>query len=170
MVEFCHIWNSNSSNDLGWRNDRNQSCRSRKVIKVVDNFFIWIHFGSQVFISKPKWHKMRWTNIPNGHKHLTCGVVRWWRYEAGGRGFERRWLRSRMFFAWKIAWLVKIFPIFQPIFGFSENHISVGFLEPAMMCTLHHCRFGCASSKSGSEGGSWTGSDLKIWDSAMYKY
>ena len=33
-VEFSHIWNSNSSNDLEWRNDQNQNYRSRKVIKL----------------------------------------------------------------------------------------------------------------------------------------
>jgi len=48
---FSHIWNSNSSNDFGWINDQNQSCRSWKVINfVVDNFFIWFRLGLQMLI------------------------------------------------------------------------------------------------------------------------
>jgi hypothetical protein len=33
------------------------------------------------------------------------------------------------------------------------------------MSIPHHCRFGCAGSKSGSDGGFWTGSDIQIWRS-----
>jgi hypothetical protein len=32
--EYPHIWNLNFSNDLGWRNDQNKSCSSRKVIQL----------------------------------------------------------------------------------------------------------------------------------------
>ena len=33
-VWISHIWNLNFSNDLGWRNAQNESCRSRRVIQL----------------------------------------------------------------------------------------------------------------------------------------
>ena len=52
---------------------------------------------------------------------------------------------------WLSSWgslpILKKLLVFRPIFGFVGNHISVDFLEPAMMRGAHHCRYGCASSK-----------------------
>jgi hypothetical protein len=41
--------------------------------------------------------------------------------------------------------------MFQPIFKFSENHIIVGFLEPALMSANNHNCFGCAGSKTDTD-------------------
>ena len=32
--EFAHIWNSNFSNDLGWRNNQNKSCSAQKIMQL----------------------------------------------------------------------------------------------------------------------------------------
>jgi hypothetical protein len=55
--EFPHIWNSNYSNDLRWRNDQNQSCRSRKVIKL----YSWQLFHFNLFKVSNFNFKTRWT-------------------------------------------------------------------------------------------------------------
>jgi len=45
------IVNSNFSNDLEWRNNKNKSCRSQKVMQhVVDNFFIWNHLSNKNYV------------------------------------------------------------------------------------------------------------------------
>ena len=45
------IVNSNFSNDLEWRNNKNKSCRSQKVMQhVVDNFFIWNHLCMKNYV------------------------------------------------------------------------------------------------------------------------
>ena len=76
-VWVYHIWNSNSSRYLGWRNNQNQSCRSPKVIKL----YIWqlFHLNSlrvQILILNSNKDKIRRTNILNGHNRLMAGLVR----------------------------------------------------------------------------------------------
>jgi len=42
--EFAHIWNSNFSNDLGWRNNQNKSCSSQKIMQL----YSWRLFSFEI--------------------------------------------------------------------------------------------------------------------------
>ena len=50
-VWISQILNFNFSNDLGWRNNQNESCRSRKAKNfVVYNFSIWNHLVKENYV------------------------------------------------------------------------------------------------------------------------
>jgi hypothetical protein len=77
VAEFPHFWNSNSSNNLKWRNNETKVVSLEKLWKFVfDKFFIWICLGFQIFILKLNEHKMTRMNILNAHKCLIDGMVR----------------------------------------------------------------------------------------------
>jgi hypothetical protein len=52
---------------------------------------------------------------------------------------------------WGLSQNLKKF-LFLACFLFPENHITIGFLELAMMSPPHHCQYATVGSKSGSEG------------------
>jgi hypothetical protein len=48
---ICHIWNLIFSNDLGWRNNKNESCWPQKVIQLYSwQFFIWNHLAKDNYV------------------------------------------------------------------------------------------------------------------------
>jgi uncharacterized membrane protein len=71
-IWISQIWNSNFVNDLGWRNYHNESCRSRKVMKLCSwQLFIWNRLVKEnyVWISKNLkfefLNDLGWTNNKN---------------------------------------------------------------------------------------------------------
>ena len=70
MFEVHAFWNSNvsnCSNELGWRNNHNQSCRSWWVYNfVVNNFFIWNYLWSLNYVwSSHTWNSVFFLNCSN---------------------------------------------------------------------------------------------------------
>jgi len=130
------------------------------------------------------------TKILFGHKQLADGVVRGRRHEAGRQGFEHRWSRSTRFWVKNrltcdlrraTIWLssgispgIKKIPyFFNEFFGFPRYHITVGShhyqfirtgsdVNPTSL-SVYHCRFKIRQWR-----GFWTGSYVKIWDSATF--
>jgi len=64
--EFPHIWNSNFSNNLRWRNDQNKSCRSREVMQLYSWWLFHLNsLRSQILISKLDEHRFKHPKYSN---------------------------------------------------------------------------------------------------------
>ena len=75
-VWISHILNLNFSNNLGWRNSKNESCTSQNLNNfIVDYFLIWIRLESQTLILSLIEYNMR-RNIYYRHKRVWGAAVR----------------------------------------------------------------------------------------------